>query len=263
MSKITDKVRSYAEVIHRIKNLKKHSNSFAIIKLGEICCLQGSYDMFCIQVGTPANPKTKRIFLSAGIHGDEPAGVEAILTFLEYFHEYEVLFEGVAATILPCDNPFGYERNTRENADGLDLNQQFQNQDSIQEICLIKKAIGRSSFDMALAFHEDVEGEGFYLWERKCTTLKSIGELVVQRVAQDYPIERKAQIEGFPNRQGVISLDKRYLEKGWTQEYYLFRHGTKYCFTLESPVNMLFQKRVEMHLLALRTSLQLLHQHWQ
>ena len=172
------------------------------------------------------------------------------------------MFEGVKAIILPCDNPFGYERNTRETTDGLDLNKQFQDSNSTQEIRLINKVIGQRRFDMALSFHEDVEGEGFYLWERKCPNLKSIGDLVIQRVAKDYPIERKAQIEGFPNRQGVISLDKRYLAKGWTQEYYLFRHGTKYCFTLETPVNMSFQTRVEMHLLALRTSLQLL-QYWQ
>jgi hypothetical protein len=260
MNKIADKVRSYAEVIKRIKNLTERSDSFVIIRLGEIHSLQEIYDMFCIQVGTSANPQTKRIFLSAGIHGDEPAGVEVILTFLEHFHEYAALLEGVEATILPCDNPFGYERDIRENADGFDLNQQFQAPNSIQETRLINQVIGQRRFDMALSFHEDIEGEGFYLWERKCPTLKSMGELVMQRMAQEYPIERKAQIEGFPNRQGVISLDKRYLEKGWTQEYYLFRNGTKYCFTLESPVNMSFQKRVEMHLLALRTSVKLLCQ---
>jgi hypothetical protein len=260
MNKIMAKVRSYAEVIQRIKNLKGRSDSFEISKLGEIHCVQESYEMFCLQVGASTNLQTKRIFLSAGIHGDEPAGVEAILTFLEHFHEYAVLLEGVKATILPCDNPFGYERDRRENADGFDLNQQFQAPNSTQETRLINKVIGQRSFDMALSFHEDVEGEGFYLWERKCPPLKSMGELVMQRMAQEYPIEPKAKIEGFPNRQGVISLDKRYLEKGWTQEYYLFRQGTKYCFTLESPASMSFQKRVEMHLLALRTSVKLLCQ---
>ena len=82
MNKITDKVRSYAEVMHRIKNLEERSDNFVIIKLGEIHCLQESYDMFCIQIGTSMNSPTKRLCLSAGIHGDEPAGVEAILTFL-------------------------------------------------------------------------------------------------------------------------------------------------------------------------------------
>ena len=184
MNKITDKVRSYAEVIHRIKNLKERLDNFVIIKLGEIHYIQESYDMFCIQVGTAANPQTKRICLSAGIHVDEPAGVEEILTFLEHFHEYAALLEGVEATILPCDNPFGYERNTRENADGVDLNQQFQVSNSTQEIRLINKSIGQRHFDMALPFHEDIEGEGFYLWERKCPTQKYIAALASERMAQ-------------------------------------------------------------------------------
>ena len=123
---------------------------------------------------------------------------------------------------------------------------------------MIKKAIGQRSFDMFMDFHEDVEGEGFYLWERKFPNLKSIGNAVIQKIAQEYPIERKSQIEGFPNRQGVIFLDKRPLEKGWTLEHYLFQNGTKYCLTFETPANMSLQKRVEMHLFALKTSLQLL-----
>ena len=258
MDKMTNKVRSYTEVIHRLKNLRERLNNFVITKLGEVHCSTENYDMFCIQVGTSANPYVKRICLAAGIHGDEPAGVEAMLTFLENFDEYAALLEGVEVIILPCDNPFGYERNVRGNADGLDLNQQFRDSNRTPEILMIKKAIGQYNFDMSLDFHEDVEAEGFYLWERKFPNLKSIGDAVIQRMAQEYPIERKSQIEGFPNRQGVILLDNRPLEKGWTLEHYLFRNGTKYCLTLETPVNMSLQKRVEMHLFALKTSLQLL-----
>ncbi|MBM3239617.1 M14 family metallocarboxypeptidase [Candidatus Poribacteria bacterium] len=269
MNKITDKVRSYAEVVYRLKNLREHLNNLVITKLGEVHCSTETYDMFCIQVGTSTKPYVKRICLAAGIHGDEPAGVEAMLTFLENFHEYAALLEGIEVIILPCDNPFGYERNIRSNADGLDLNQQFQDSNRTPEILMIKKAIGQRSFDMSLDFHEDVESEGFYLWERKFPTplfppvdggMKggSIGDAVIQKMAQEYPIERKSQIEGFPNRQGVIFLDKRPLEKGWTLEHYLFQNGTKYCLTLETPVNMPLQKRVEMHLFALKTSLQLL-----
>jgi murein tripeptide amidase MpaA len=259
MDKITNKVRSYDEVIYRLKNLSERLNNFVITKLGEVHCSTETYDMFCIQVSTSAKPYVKRICLAAGIHGDEPAGVEAMLTFLENFHEYAALLEGIEVIILPCDNPFGYERNIRSNADGLDLNQQFQQFNRTQEILMIKKAIGQRSFDMSLDFHEDLEGEGFYLWERKFPTLKSIGNAVIQKMAEEYPIECKSQIEGFPNRHGVIYLDNRPLEKGWTLEHYLFQNGTKYCLTLETPVNMPLQRRVEMHLFALKTSLQLLN----
>jgi len=260
MTKVTKKVRSYAEVVHRLKSLMKHLDNLAIIKLGQVYCSVESYDMFCIHISPIAKQNMKRICLSAGIHGDEPAGVEAILTFLENYHEYATLFEGVEAIILPCDNPFGYERNIRSNADGLDLNQQFQDSNHTQETHWIKKAIGGRSFDLSLDFHEDVGAEGFYLWERKCPALKSITDEIIKRMAQKYPIEGKPDIEGFPNIRGVVSLDKESLAKGWTREQYLFRHGTKYCLTFETPVKMPMQRRVEMHLSALKASVQLLHQ---
>lgn len=255
MPKTTKKVRSYAEVIHRINNLKKLPNNFAIIKLGQIHCPMESYDMFCIRTDTSVKSPLK-ICLSAGIHGDEPAGVEAILAFLENFRQYAELLEGVEAIILPCDNPFGYERNIRSNADGLDLNREFQDSNRSQEIHLIKKAVRQHSFDIALDFHEDVDGEGFYLWERKSPALKSIGGIIIQRISQKYSIDRRSEIEGFPNRQGVISLDRYCPEEGWPKTYYLSQNGTKYCLTLETPTNLSLQARVEMHLLALKTSLQ-------
>lgn len=258
MTRETKKVRSYVEVIHRLQNLRKQRNNLAIIKLGQIDCSVESYDMFCIRVNPSAKKSMKRVCLSAGIHGDEPAGVEAILTFLENYHEYATLFGGVEMLILPCDNPFGYERNIRNNAGGFDLNQQFQDSNHTQEIHWIKKAIGERSFDFSLDFHEDAEANGFYLWERKCPTLKSIADEIIKRMAQKYHIERKPDIEGFPNINGVVSLDKESLAKGWTRERYLFRHGTKYCLTLETPVNMSLQKRVGMHLSALKASIQIL-----
>ncbi len=58
------------------------------------------------------------ISISAGIHGDEPAPVWTLLNLLESN------FFTTAANwqIFPILNPSGLERNTRENADGVDLN---------------------------------------------------------------------------------------------------------------------------------------------
>ena len=64
------------------------------------------------------------VLLGAGIHGDEPGGVETIVKFLQetrylvYLDEWEI-------TLLPCINPFGYEFGIRENHQGKDLNRLF------------------------------------------------------------------------------------------------------------------------------------------
>ena len=68
------------------------------------------------------NPR--RALISAGIHGDEPGGVETIVKFLQesryldYHDEWEI-------TLLPCINQFGYEFGIRENHQGKDLNRFF------------------------------------------------------------------------------------------------------------------------------------------
>src|SRR5437016_1461172 len=63
----------------------------------------------------------KRLYISTGIHGDEPAGPLAIL---------EALKENrwpsdVDIWLCPCLNPAGFLRNSRENALGIDLNRDY------------------------------------------------------------------------------------------------------------------------------------------
>ena len=53
----------------------------------------------------------RKILLSGVVHGDEPAGIYAILSFFEnYIHEYENDFE---FTAFPCVNPWGFQNFTR------------------------------------------------------------------------------------------------------------------------------------------------------
>src|SRR5262245_26918513 len=61
----------------------------------------------------PQAPDTKRIYISTGIHGDEPAGPLAVRQLLQ-----ENQWPGhLSLSILPCLNPTGFARNTRENSD--------------------------------------------------------------------------------------------------------------------------------------------------
>src|SRR5580698_569518 len=63
----------------------------------------------------------RRLYISTGIHGDEPAGPLAALQLLREnrWPEQTDLW------MCPCLNPTGFERNTRENAQGVDLNRQY------------------------------------------------------------------------------------------------------------------------------------------
>src|SRR5438552_2845929 len=63
----------------------------------------------------------KRLYLSTGIHGDEPAGPIAVLRLLEENNWPEE----VGIWLCPCLNPTGFLQNRRENADGIDLNREY------------------------------------------------------------------------------------------------------------------------------------------
>ncbi len=63
----------------------------------------------------------RRVYISAGIHGDEPAGPLAVLQLLRE-NRWPAQVE---ICLCPCLNPGGFARNTRENAEKIDLNRQY------------------------------------------------------------------------------------------------------------------------------------------
>lgn len=73
-----------------------------------------------------------KILVTGGIHGNEPAGVEIALRLAEhlaaaYGDEQTItsLLDGVEIHIIPVINPWGYDRRTRKNATGIDINRDF------------------------------------------------------------------------------------------------------------------------------------------
>ena len=115
-------------------------------------------DQFSEVAGCPLLALTKRtpgprsrIYLSAGIHGDEPAPPLALLELIEagVFDSRAVWF------ICPLLNPLGFTRGTRENADGLDLNRDYKHLRSA-EIQAHRGWLRRQpNFDLTFCVHED------------------------------------------------------------------------------------------------------------
>ena len=85
----------------------------------------------------------RKALISAGIHGDEPSGVETICALLEN-KRFESFSDECELTILPCINPYGYEYGTRENQDGKDLNRLFKNIDPPIEVAFAKTFLEKS-----------------------------------------------------------------------------------------------------------------------
>jgi hypothetical protein len=66
---------------------------------------------------------SRRIYISAGIHGDEPASPLAALRLLQE-NRWPA---NVETFLVPCLNPVGFTLNQRENGEGIDLNRDYRN----------------------------------------------------------------------------------------------------------------------------------------
>lgn len=113
--------RNYSEIEIRIKALKNAE----VTVIGRAKGKTASYPLYAITTRQNRSGGTgqKNILISAGVHGDEPAGVYAVLEFLEKRsspHLADFRF-----FVLPCVNPVGFELNEAGNVSGENLNRNF------------------------------------------------------------------------------------------------------------------------------------------
>lgn len=217
--------------------------------LGYVGPLPSTYPFFCLSSQRIARTKpVLRLCLAAGIHGDEPAGVEAVVRFLEKTPDLPTY----ALTVFPCLNPWGYDQGTRENVDGVDLNRQFHRKDPPDEVSLVRQAVAGSRYDLFLCCHEDTESNGFYLYETSRGKRPKLGFSIISAIREIASIDHRPRIDGRINQGGIVfpaNWPRR--KSGWSLALYLYRHGTPHCLILEAPTRFPFEERVRVHKAAL------------
>ncbi len=189
----------------------------------------------------------KNILISAGIHGDEPAGPAAVFQFLERNNTH--LYADFNFYILPCINPFGFEHNKRENAEGLDLNRSLE-KDDITEIIFIKNVLRDLHFDFIIDFHEDWEAVGFYLYEAKRDEVW-IGPSIIENVEKIGAIDETASESDIPIYRGGSKIDPSWGTLGFAS--YLYHYHSDHAIISESPTSWDLDKRTNTHLATLDT----------
>jgi murein peptide amidase A len=128
------------------------------LRLREVACVGAPRTLLLGEWGDPRLPV---VSLSAGMHGDEPAGVWALLSLVRD----GLLDPRFSYRLWPCLNPTGFEAGTRVNAEGIDVNRSFGRGGRTPEAKAILTANRDRVFALAIDLHEDHEAEGFYLYE--------------------------------------------------------------------------------------------------
>jgi hypothetical protein len=224
-------VNRYEEVSTRIQRL----GGF------EVTCPGHVHDMPFYVLSSPcAGPGAPSVCLAAGIHGDEPAGVEGLLRALEQ----PALWEGLRALVFPCANPSGLVQGTRENADGVDLNRQFHSEAPPAEVALVKRRVDGERFDLFAYFHEDDEANGFYVYET-AEDGRPFGPALIDAVRARIPPDSRPLIDDHTNRGGILRHDDWRTRVGnWSMGLYLHRQGVRHLVTVETPSRLPFEERV-------------------
>jgi len=190
-----------------------------------------------------------RIYLSAGIHGDEPAPPLALLDLLEagFFDDRATWF------ICPLLNPAGFVARTRGNGTGLDLNRDYRHRLSDEIQAHTRWLNAQPNFDLALCLHEDWESQGFYLYEITALPHPILARAIIRAVAPMCPIEAATNIDGRDvTEPGMIHpTADPHLRDQWPESTYLQAHHTRLAYTLETPSSLPLDQRIA----ALRTAI--------
>jgi protein MpaA len=188
-----------------------------------------------------ASPPTLRVYISAGVHGDEPAGPLAVLRLLQA----DRWPDNAAILVCPCLNPVGFAQNKRENADGLDLNRDYRHRRSAEVRAHVAWLQKQSPFDLCLCLHEDWEAQGFYVYELNPDHQPSLAETIVAAVRPVCPLDLSEIIEGREAKGGIIrpALDPR-TRPQWPEAFWLILHRTRLSYTLEAPSDFPLATRV-------------------
>ncbi len=195
------------------------------------------------------------VCLSSGIHGDEPCGPMALLRFLEVAS----LSKDCDWVIAPLLNPTGYRVGTRENAEGIDLNRDFYRRRSAEVTALIDWWNTRSPKSLIhLSLHEDWEADGFYLYEILTSTNSPVGEELMDKFRQHFPVEEEGLVDGHElSAPGLIfHRPEPDEDEGWPEAIWLVKRFPTHSLTFEAPGRQNAELRTEGLVSAITSALQ-------
>ncbi len=155
-------------------------------------------------IGPRGGDTPVRVGIFAGIHGDEPEGVHALIQFIQLLEARPELATGYYLSIYPLGNPTGFEDNTRHSRGGRDLNREFWRSSAEPEVRLLEAELLSRSFHGIISLHTDDTSAGFYGFAHGATLTKSLIEPALAAAENFLPLDGRPVIDGFAARNGVI-----------------------------------------------------------
>ena len=193
------------------------------------------------------------VYLSAGIHGDEPAGPLALLGLLKSgFFTSEFHW-----SLCPALNPTGLAAGTRENDCGMDLNRDYWLRESAEITAHTRWLDAIATPDLVVSLHEDWETAGFYFYEINLgADDPPRAQRILEVVRPWFPPESGPEIDGHEVRANgwIYHAAEPDLPEGWPEAIYLAEKGCPVSFTFETPSRAPLCHRIAAHAAAVRAA---------
>ncbi len=234
------RVHDYARLVRRWRAVARGAG----LKLEEFA-RQDEYPVYCVR--TQGDPAAGGLYVSAGIHGDEPAGPEAVARWAEAHLKTHVRDKPATPLfILPCLNPWGLVHNRRSDHRSRDLNRIFDGR--VAPISQLRRLLTGYRFDLALHLHEDYDGQGIYLYDLDDTRVRWGTGLLKACASRSLPVDARRRIDGWRFRDGLLAerIDLKKVPQQ-PEAIYLYRRHSAHCCTFETPSEFSLGHRVRAH----------------
>ncbi len=182
----------------------------------------------------------RTVYLSAGVHGDEPGAAWGLLAWAEAHLD---LLRREAFLICPCLNPVGLARNTRVDYRGLDLNRRFHL--PRDPICgPWQRLVKPRKLSLGLCLHEDYDGQGSYIYQLSADARALHADLALTASASHIPRDPRTNIDGHRAKNGV--LHRRIIPSDIVgpEAIVLYHLGCPTTLTVETPSEFSLDDRV-------------------
>lgn len=216
-------IASYQAVLEYLKALaEKHPSGVSYRKIG--VTPQGR-EVVALRIGKDAKGKKLRVWVQGGLHGNEPAPVDAVCLLVKYLLETEegqTLVQQLDIECLAVANPDGYDNLQRKSGNGLDLNRDMTKMSDPMTVLLKKEWV---------SFRPDVSFDIHEFNPRRKEIKNFYGEDLetnydVLLMTSGHP-NINTQLKGVQQHMFVPSMSKALNRNGYTYAPYFTPHVAK------------------------------------
>lgn len=155
-------------------------------------------------VGPTTEHEPIRLGLFAGIHGDEPAGCEALVRLLSDLAQDPSRAIGYDLVVYPVCNPTGYEDGTRLSRTGFDLNREFWKSSLQPEVRILESELRTHKFDGIITLHSDDTCEGIYGYAHGRLLNEELLRPALKACSCILNRDTRAKIDGFAATESIL-----------------------------------------------------------